>query len=72
MNNTYRLIGMIGSPYSMKMRAILRYRHIPFQWVLKNQKVSEDVAHVKPPIIPVLQFPEDDSYHLDSTPLIYL
>jgi len=71
MSNDYRLIGMIGSPYSMKMRAILRYRHIPFQWVLKNQKVTEEVAHVKPPIIPVLQFPEDKSFHLDSTPLVY-
>ncbi|MBW1641275.1 MAG: glutathione S-transferase [Deltaproteobacteria bacterium] len=71
MSNHYRLIGMIGSPYSMKMRAILRYRHIPFHWVLKNTKASEEVAHVKPPIIPVLQFPEDKSYHLDSTPLVY-
>ncbi len=67
----YRLIGQVGSPYSLKMRAILRYRQIPFDWVLKNLKVTEEVNHVKPPIIPLLQFPEDGSYHLDSTPLAY-
>lgn len=71
MNNPYRLIGMVGSPYSMKMRAIMRYRRLPFVWVVRDAKVNEEIAHVKPPIIPVLQFPEDGSYHLDSTPLAY-
>jgi len=71
MSDRYRLIGEVGSPYSIKMRAILRYRRIPFDWVLRNPEVSKEVEHVKPPIIPILQFPEDGSYHLDSTPLVY-
>ena len=71
MQGCYRLIGNIGSPYSMKMRAILRYRRIPFVWVNRDRKVSEEIAHVKPPVIPVLQYPEDGSYHVDSTPLAY-
>jgi len=71
MNNYYRLIGVVGSPYSMKMRAIMRYRRLPFVWVLRDAKVTEEVAHVKPPIIPILQYPEDGSYHVDSTPLAY-
>ena len=71
MEGTYRLIGNIGSPYSMKMRAILRYRRIPFVWVNRDQKVNDEIAHVKPPVIPVLQYPEDGSYHVDSTPLAY-
>ncbi|MCP4681396.1 MAG: glutathione S-transferase [Desulfobacterales bacterium] len=71
MSEPYRLIGQIGSPYSIKMRAILRYRQIPFKWVIQDMKVREETSHVKPPIIPILQFPEDGSYHLDSTPLAY-
>jgi len=71
MDDAYRLIGNIGSPYSMKMRALMRYRRIPFVWVNRDRKVNEEIAHVKPPVIPVLQYPEDGSYHVDSTPMAY-
>lgn len=71
MNKHYRLIGMIGSPYSVKMRALMRYRRLPFHWVQRTTAVLPEVAHIKPQIIPVLQYPEDGSYHLDSTILIY-
>ncbi len=71
MDDAYRLIGNIGSPYSMKMRALMRYRRIPFVWVNRDQKISEEIDHVRPPVIPVLQYPEDGSYHVDSTPMAY-
>ncbi len=66
----YRLIGQVGSPYSMKMRAILRYRRLPHVFVVTTVKTREEIAHVRPAVIPVLQYP-DGSYHNDSTPLIY-
>jgi glutathione S-transferase len=71
MTGRYRLIGVIGSPYSVKMRAILRYRRIPFDWVQRTLAVMPEVAHIKPQLIPILQYPEDGSYHLDSTLLAY-
>ena len=67
----YRLIGAEASPYSVKLRAILRYRHIPFDWVLRTPQIAEGLAHIKPLLMPVLQYPEDGSYHLDSTPIAY-
>lgn len=68
----YRLIGGNGSPYSMKLRAIMRYRRLPFDWVLRTGRNSGELAKVRPQIVPVLQFPEDGSYHVDSTPLAYM
>tara|TARA_R110002167_G_scaffold61386_1_gene173186 strand:+ start:106 stop:1137 length:1032 start_codon:yes stop_codon:yes gene_type:complete len=67
----YRLIGGNGSPYSMKLRAIMRYRRLPFDWVSRTSRNRDEFAGLRPQIVPILQFPEDGSYHVDSTPLAY-
>jgi len=70
-NERYSLIGTGGSPYSMKLRAIMRYRHIPHNWIHRTTKNNDAVSHVKPNIIPMLRFPGEDQYRVDSTPLAY-
>lgn len=48
--------GQYGSPYSLKMRAVLRYRRIPFTWVLRDSK-WDTIGDVPVRIIPVIVFP---------------
>ena len=67
------LAGQYGSPYSLKMRAVLRYRHIPFRWVLRDSK-WDDLPKPPVPLIPVVVYPNEDGSHgeatVDSSPQI--
>ena len=65
----YRLYGGGGSPYSHKMRGILHYRRLAFDWVQITPAIRARIKHGGPPVIPVLELPEDGSLHVDSTPL---
>ncbi len=60
------LVGHFGSPYSMKMRAVLRYRRIPFRWMIRDSAADRGIP--KPPvaIIPVIAFPGSDGTYVES------
>ncbi|MBV9834519.1 MAG: glutathione S-transferase N-terminal domain-containing protein [Alphaproteobacteria bacterium] len=66
----YVLHGFNPSPYSVKMRAILRYRRIPFVWNALGNPRDVAVAAGLPPVIPILRFPDGRMMN-DSTPLAY-
>jgi glutathione S-transferase len=69
-NAELKLVGAYGSPYSRKMRAVLRYRHVPFQWLLREHG-SRDLPPVPVALIPVLVIPGENggapSAMVDST-----
>ena len=66
MDKPYRLIGSNPSPYSVKMRALMRYRRLPFFWEWRSPGNIEETKDVKPQVIPILQYP-DGSFRNDST-----
>src|SRR4030081_1620447 len=70
MENRYQLIGSTASPYAIKLRALLRYRRIPFDWVIMTKALRKETAHLRPNLIPVLQYP-DGSYRGETTTLAY-
>lgn len=66
----YQLFGIDVSPYSVKVRALLRYKNLPFEWLVRN-KDNEPAFREKAklPIIPLLITPTGDSLQ-DSTPIM--
>ena len=68
------LVGAYGSPYSIKMRAVLRYRRIPYRWVVRNSAQDRDFPDPQVPIIPFLVFHDDVGGYsesmVDSSPQI--
>jgi glutathione S-transferase len=66
----YRLIGSTASPYAIKLRALLRYRRIPFDWVIMTKALRKATEHLRPNLIPVLQYP-DGTYRGETTALAY-
>ena len=65
----YILYGVEASPYTVKLRAALRYRRLPYRWVCRFVQMYEPLAHVRPQLTPVLQFP-DGGLRTDSTPIL--
>jgi glutathione S-transferase len=69
-----KLAGVYGSPYSLKMRAVLRYRHIPFTWVLRGSRWDVGFPPVPVALVPAIAFPDADGNYteamVDSSPQI--
>ncbi|MES3040469.1 MAG: glutathione S-transferase family protein [Pseudomonadota bacterium] len=65
----YRLFGMEVSPYSVKVRALLRFKQVPFEWLLRSRaNESAFREHAKVPLIPLLVTPTGPMQ--DSTPML--
>ena len=69
-----KLLGAPGSPYTRKMLALLRYRHIPYEMIWGgHQNPPEGLPVPKVRLLPTFYFPADDGSLeavIDSTPII--
>jgi glutathione S-transferase len=67
---TYTVYGSNTSPYSVKLRAYLRFKRLRHEWIVRDfgtQDAFNELA--KLPIIPLLVAP-DGTVSQDSTPII--
>lgn len=67
------MMGAPGSPYSRKMRALLRYRRIPHVFMLYGSREVAALPKAKVPLLPTFYLPNaagDVVAVTDSTPLI--
>ena len=69
----YPLIGVPASPYSRKLRAVFRYRRIPFNWINQGSPEAQSLPTPKVSLIPQLMMRNEDGQlvaRTDTTPLI--
>lgn len=67
------LLGAHSSPYSRKMRAVLRYRHLPHDWIVRRSPM-DDLPAAPVPVIPVIAWRDGHGGYrelmVDSSPQI--
>ena len=67
------MMGAPGSPYTRKMRALMRYRHIAYRMVIQNSPEQQTLPVAKVPLLPTFYLPDAQGQIVpttDSTPLI--
>ncbi len=67
------MMGAPGSPYTRKMRAILRYRLIPFRMIVQGSEAHLARPRPKVGLLPTFYLPDESGQEVavtDSTPLL--
>jgi len=68
-----RLKGAPGSPYTRKMLAVLRYRHLPYEFLIGDQATALGLPEPKVGLLPTFYLQDAEGAiepAVDSTPLI--
>ena len=58
MSEPLQMVGVVGSPYSRKLRALLRYRRIPYLWHSPGTPEQQALPPPPLPLLPQLVFPK--------------
>jgi glutathione S-transferase len=62
-----RLVGSSVSPYTRKVRALLRYRRIPYHFVRAGGRESEALPPAPLPLIPYVILPDQNGASRTTT-----
>jgi len=68
-----KFLGVAGSPYTRKMRALLRFRGIPHRIVRQTSEEFASLPKAKPPLLPTFYLPDESGTEVavtDSTHII--
>lgn len=68
-----KLLGSPGSPYTRKMLAVLRYKRLPYAWIIGSHRMDHPLPRPKVELLPTMYLPDGDGVVqalVDSTPLI--
>ena len=66
----YRLFGAETSPYSVKVRSLLRYKGVDFEWISRSKATEEEFAALaRVPTVPLLVSPNRPA-NQDSTSIL--
>jgi glutathione S-transferase len=65
-----RIVGAPGSPYSRKLRSVLRYRRIPHAWLQAGSSGARALPRPRVELLPQLVYPGAKEALTDSSPLI--
>ena len=69
-----KFMGAPGSPYTRKMLAILRFRRIPYHFLMGKEAADDKLPQAKVGLLPTFYLPNEDNGDIeavvDSTPLI--
>ena len=74
LNHPVWLVGVGGSPYTRKLRSVLRFRRIPYRFVVSGSKEAALLPDRSLPLLPYLVLPGQDgepsTVQSDTTPII--
>ncbi len=68
-----RIVGIHGSPYSRKLLAALRYRRLPYSWIVRDSPEDADLPRPRVSLLPQLISDGDGGTPVavtDSTPIL--
>lgn len=70
--NDHEIVGSNTSPYSRKLRAILRYRRFPHIWRAQHPDTLSPEIASWPRLMPMFRMAGSARFEIDTTPLAYL